>query len=97
MKSSKTFLQAWVLSAFLTLVAICLPVKAQESLTPGGEERDIGISLYRQGNTESAIKALSNAVRQNKLDAQAWYYLGLACNVSGDKKCARKAFKGPLH
>lgn len=66
---------------------------AQVTLTPGHEERDVGISLYNQGNVNSAIKALRNAVKKNKLDVEAWYFLGLACSHSKDTKCARKAFE----
>lgn len=82
----------WILSAILAANTM-LPLFAQETLTPGHEERDVGISLYKQGNNESAIYALSNAVKKDKLDAEAWYYLGLAFNVSGDVKGARKAFE----
>jgi TonB family protein len=82
----------WILSAILAASTIH-PLFAQETLTPGHEERDVGISLYKQGNNESAILALSNAVKKDKFDAEAWYYLGLAFKVSGDAKGARKAFE----
>lgn len=81
-----------ILSAILA-VATIHPCFAQETLTPGHEERDVGISLYKQGNTESAIRALSNAVKKDKLDAEAWYYLGLALNAVGEAKDASKAFE----
>ncbi len=93
MSLSKLSFQVWILSVFLTTAAIHLTGYAQEALTPGREERDIGIALYKQGNTASAINALNKAVQKNKLDAEAWYFLGLACNASGDAKCARKAFE----
>jgi len=81
-----------VLSAILA-AATYHPCLSQETLTPGHEERDVGISLYKQGNNVSAIKALSNAVKKDKLDAEAWHYLGLAFNKNGDSKGARKAFE----
>ncbi|MGH9972042.1 MAG: tetratricopeptide repeat protein [Pyrinomonadaceae bacterium] len=93
MSLSKQPFQVWILSAFLTAAVTHAPVYTQEALTPGHEERDIGISLYKQGNTESAIKALSNAVKKDKLDADAWYFLALAWNGVGDPKGARKAFE----
>lgn len=79
----------WMLLVILT-AATSYP---QEALTSGHEERDVGISLYKQGNIGSAIKALRNAVKKDKLDVEGWYYLGLAFNANGDPKDARKAFE----
>ncbi|HKY27463.1 MAG TPA: tetratricopeptide repeat protein, partial [Pyrinomonadaceae bacterium] len=79
----------WLLLVLLTQATSL----AQQSVTTGHEERDAGISLYKQGNTASAIKALKNAVKKDKLDAEAWHYLGLAYNTKGDPKNARKAFE----
>lgn len=93
MRLSKPSIHCRILLAILAAATIHPPVVAQEALTPGHEERDIGVSLYKQGNTESAIKALSNAVKKDKLDADAWYFLALACNTAGDPKGARKAFE----
>ncbi len=52
-----------------------------------------GIQLYREGKIEEAIKALRHAVKQQKGDAEAWQYLGLALNFDGKAKEARKAFE----
>ena len=79
---------------WIALVLLTVPTSlAQQSVTTGHEERDAGISLYKQSNTASAIKALKNAVKKDKLDAEAWHYLGLAYNAKGDPKNARKAFE----
>ena len=42
------------------------------------EKRLRGIELYRQGKFVEAIKSLEGAVKENKTDHEAWYYLGLA-------------------
>lgn len=55
------------------------------------QEREHGVELYRQGNIKAAVKALRAAVKQNKTDADAWYFLSLALNRDGDTKDARKA------
>jgi TonB family protein len=44
----------------------------------GSAEREQGIALYRQGLADKAVAALNTAVKKNKTDPQAWYYLGLA-------------------
>lgn len=79
----------WILLVLLTAATSF----AQQSVSSGHQERDTGLALYKQGNNAAAIKALKNAVKKDKLDAEAWYYLGLAFNAKGDPKDARKAFE----
>lgn len=52
-----------------------------------------GVDMYKQGNSRGAVDALRSATKQNKADADAWYYLGLSLNRIGDAKEARKAFQ----
>ena len=68
-------------------------VLAQQSQQPLSADTVRGIKLYKQGDTKGAINALRAAVKQQKDDALAWYYLGLALNVDGNTKDSRKAFE----
>lgn len=73
-----------ILCGFIALVVWFLPTSTSRNnafaqLTPAGTaERERGIALYRQGLADKAIAVLNKAVRKDKTDAQAWYYLGLA-------------------
>src|SRR5215813_7790168 len=58
---------------------------------PGFQDRQAGIRFYNEGKTAEAIAALRSAVKQDKLDGNAWYYLGLALVRIDDMKGARKA------
>jgi len=61
---------------------------------PNAENRLRGIELYRQGKFVEAIKSLQGAVKENKTDHEAWYYLGLAFFQQPKKlKDAVKAFE----
>jgi len=66
----------------------------QQQQTPAAAaaaERERGVESYRQGNIKAAVKALRAAVKQDKADADAWYFLSLALNRDGETKDARKA------
>jgi TonB family protein len=80
---------------FLSLALIVLgastSTNAQQPAHSPPEARDRGIQLYNQGDTKAATQALSAAVKKNKEDAEAWYYLGLAALRGNDLKNARKA------
>jgi TonB family protein len=65
----------------------------QQSATASSDERERGFNLYKQGDIKGAIKVLSAVVNKNKTDADAWHYLGLAFNLDGRLKEARKAFE----
>ena len=56
------------------------------------QDRELGIRFYSEGKTNEAIAALRAAVKQDKRDGDAWYYLGLALVRIDDMKAARKAF-----
>ncbi len=57
-------------------------------------ERTRGKELYRQGKSSEAAKLLQKAVKVNKADDEAWYYLGLAFFHQPKKiKDAAKAFE----
>jgi TonB family protein len=52
-----------------------------------------GIALYQEGNTEEAIRILSEVVSNRPDDADAWYYLGLSFKREGSEWSARTAFE----
>jgi tetratricopeptide (TPR) repeat protein len=66
----------------------------QTAATPGAEERNRGLALYKQGNFADAAKVFRKAVEKNKPDHEGWYYLGLALlQQSKELKNATKAFE----
>src|SRR6266849_668655 len=73
----------------------CRPVVSaqDESATAPGEVRH-GIELYRQHKYADAANVLKRALKENKSDADAWYYLGLALIQDLKKlKDASRAFE----
>lgn len=67
-------------------------VGAQEAAAAvASAERTRGVELYRHGDNEGALKALRAATKQNKTDADAWYYFGLALIKQQKVKDAQKA------
>jgi TonB family protein len=52
-----------------------------------------GIGLYIQGNYKDAIKALRDATKKRKEDADAWLYLGMAYVRTDEAKKAREALQ----
>lgn len=67
---------------------------AQTTPSTSIEKRNHGIELYRQSKFGEATKALQNALKENKTDDEAWYYLGLALLRQPKKiKDASKAFE----
>lgn len=79
---------------FVVLALMC-GADAKPPQQPGivsSEDRDRGIQLYQQGDASGAVEALRKVVKENKDDAKAWHYLGLAYLLKQDKDEARKAF-----
>lgn len=60
------------------------------------EERDLGQKLYQEGRYSEALTVLKKAVKHNKADADAWYYLSLTHLRQKDFKAATKAFESSL-
>jgi TonB family protein len=61
------------------------------------EERDLGQKLYQEGRYSEALTVLKKAVKHNKADADAWYYLGLTHLRQKDFKAATKSFETLLN
>lgn len=90
----------------LTLLACACPVananavaRAQESKTAQAssaktsDDAARGIELLKRGDVDGATKALRAATKKDKMDADAWHYLGLALVKQHKPKDARKAFE----
>ncbi len=87
---SRTFLlffRAFLLSISLQIVAVAQAAPAKSSVVTTR-----GIESYKHGETGQAIKTLREAIKNDKTDGEAWYYLGLALNRESKTKDARKAF-----
>jgi TonB family protein len=70
---------ALFLSLFVCVSGSCIRANAQQPATEGAAaDRDRGIELYKQGQTQAAIKILREVVKAHADDADAWYFLGLA-------------------
>lgn len=86
------------MSAFLsvTLLALCalaVPFSAQ-TVSTDSPQRLRGIELYGQKDYREAARLLKQAVKKDKNDADAWYYLGLALLQNPKAlKDASKAFE----
>jgi tetratricopeptide (TPR) repeat protein len=63
---------------------------------PQTNEKERGIELYRKGAFDEAVTALQEAVKKQKSDPDAWYYLGLSLRNAGKIKDARKVFEKSL-
>jgi len=57
------------------------------------KEQELGIALYKKGETKEAIKQLAADTKKNSDNAESWYFLGLAQLRDGDYKNSRKALE----
>ncbi len=67
-----------------------------QSPEASSEARETGIKFLQAGKYTDAVKALQKATKGNPLDADAWYYLGMACLQQQDFKQAVSAFEGAV-
>jgi TonB family protein len=93
-------LRLLLISLLLTTMFACLiargavaEAQAQVSSAATADESQRGVKLLEQGDLDGAIKALRAAVKQNKKDATAWRYLGLALTRKNDLKGAGNALE----
>lgn len=89
---------AWILIFSMASLAVSpafgnAHARAQEQVAETSETTARGLKLYEQGNDKEAIETLRAAVKQQKNDAVAWYYLGAASHRGGKIKDAHKAFE----
>ena len=88
-------------SITILLILVLIPTTvafAQTRSSPvNAEERQRGIDLYRQQKFADAAKILQKLVKKDRLDDEAWYYLGLALLHQPKRiKEASKAFETAL-
>ena len=81
------------LSLILCVSGLCNRANAQQPTTDVAADRDRGIDLYKQGETQAAIEILKKFVKKHSLDADAWYFLGLAYYSDSAIWQARDAFE----
>ncbi len=82
----------------LTLLTFFLSIGASGQQIPLAslEDRDRGIQLYKEGKFKDSIKLLSEVVKKNSEDSEAWYFLGLASVRDDNWKRARRAFEAAV-
>ena len=85
--STNRLLLAFVCLSFCFLIAVHSQNPEKQADTTAA-----GVALYERGDTEGAIKQLSEVVKKSNDDARAWHYLGLAQLKMGNLKAAREAF-----
>lgn len=74
--------------------AICnSAAQAQTSTNQTSEARASGIKLYEVSKYDQAVSVLKTAVKNDKADYQAWYFLGLAQIKLDDYKAAGKSLQ----
>jgi Flp pilus assembly protein TadD len=79
---------------FIVLVSILsLPVLAQSPAAGSGDELSRAVALYKSGDYKGAVDILKDAVKKQKENADAWYYLALAHLLKGDAVSSRKSFE----
>jgi TonB family protein len=85
---------ASVLFVGLQIAAVSFPTAVAQGQEPSvSAERERGISFFKQKRSREAIASLQQAVKKNRQDYEAWYYLGLAQSQKNDLKNATKSFE----
>jgi len=90
MNPNHTLRTVVVLALLLVFAATAL---AQQEAVQSSPDRVKGLELYRQGKYAEASKALKKAVKTNKSDGEAWYYIGMALVHQKKWKDATKALE----
>ena len=75
------------------LLGGCVSAKKVERATA---RRELGVAYYREGNTESAIATLRDAIELDPRSWRAWNSLAVAYIAKGQPKLAEKAFRKAL-
>ena len=86
------------LSRMFTMAAIVIAIAASsvlgQPLKPiANPELAPAVQLIRQGETKKALDFLKKAVKKNKTDGEAWYYIGVVSLQLSDFKKATEAFQ----
>lgn len=86
------------LSRMLTVAAIVMAIAASSvfSQTPTPTPNPAlapAIKLLRDGENKKALDSFKSALKENKADGEAWYYLGIVHLQLGEFKKGSEAFK----
>lgn len=79
--------------AIVLLLAAAGSAFAQAPAPSANPELAPAVKLLREGETLKALELLKRAVKKNKTDGEAWYYLGIVYLQLSDLKKASEAFK----
>src|ERR1043165_6881415 len=87
--------------AFVSLVAACVlclsvaasSTSAQTNAPKQSDNKTRGIELYQHGDYDGALKTLRAATKEQKDDAETWYYFGLVLVKKQKLKDAQKALE----
>ncbi len=79
--------------AAMVLAIAASNVFSQTTSPPSNPALAPAVKLIQDGETHKALDALKKAVKENKLDGEAWYYLGIVYLQVSDFKKATEAFK----
>lgn len=71
-------------------------VAAQTNVPINSQNQQFAKELYRQGRFTEAASLLRKLIKENKVDKESWYYLGLSLIESDQAKDATKAFESSL-
>lgn len=87
-----------LLSRMLTVAAIVMAIAASSvfSQTPTPTPNPAlapAIKLLRDGENKKALDSFKSALKENKADGEAWYYLGIVHLQLGEFKKGSEAFK----
>lgn len=93
MQRTKLSLLIASIAAFVLLLCCSSSAISQTDNGVGNTDAELGQKLYREGNYSDAITRLKKAVKVNRNDGDAWYYLGLSSLKVNDLKNATKAFE----
>ena len=90
-------------TAALVLLCLCLltgcvnsGISAQQLPPVLDEDTASGIALYKQGEMDKAIEALTKIIKKRNEDVNAWYYLGLAHHSQEEMLEARLPFEAVI-
>lgn len=87
------------LTTAIVIAGFCLashPAVSQTVRDASSVDRELGQKLYRQGKYSEAESSLKKATKRNRVDSEAWYYLGLVGLRKGKYKDATKAFEAAV-
>ena len=81
------------IAVFVLLLCGSSNINSQTQNAVANSDLELGLKFYREGKYPDAVTSLKKAVKVNRNDADAWYYLGLSWLKASELKNATKAFE----